>query len=475
MLTSPTNLKPRCNRNIALSLMQTPSKGSSKLRVLKLSAAAIASVVVIEVVLGLLVNSLAILSDGLHALLDVLSTIILFFAARASMKPADEEHTYGHEKFEAVGGLIGGIVLVAVALLIFYEAAVRFSGHAQVNEELQLAGFLAIGYTLVVDFFRIAVFRSATHTQSITVKAGFYDALSDFGSTVIALVGFGLATFGFYYGDSIASLFLGIMLIFLSLRLARASIMELGDTASKGLVQQIRQEILSEDGVKENNNLRARRVGSKIFVETTVQVAESMSLDKAHTLASRIESKLTQAFGNVNATIHIEPFEKETGLEKLVEKLATVDGVKEVHEISTVYANGKLYITLHAIVNPTLSVEQAHAIAENIEKNVCEGIHQLEHVTVHVEPSDEVRVFEVNEDELKNIIHSVTEGISQSLRLDKVLTYAAGDKRYINLNCCFTKQISIAEAHELASRIEKKVQEHFFETVVTVHIEPLCT
>ena len=105
--------------------MQGSSEGKTKLKALKISAAAIFSVVIIEVTIGLLVNSLAIVSDGLHALLDALSTVMLFFAVRAAMKPADDEHTYGHEKFEAIGGLIGGIVLIAVALLIFYEAAIR--------------------------------------------------------------------------------------------------------------------------------------------------------------------------------------------------------------------------------------------------------------------------------------------------------------------------------------------------------------
>ena len=65
------------------------------------------------------------MSDGLHAMLDAVSSIMLFFAVRASIKPADEEHTYGHEKFETIGGLIGGIVLIAVAFIIFYEAALR--------------------------------------------------------------------------------------------------------------------------------------------------------------------------------------------------------------------------------------------------------------------------------------------------------------------------------------------------------------
>jgi cation diffusion facilitator family transporter len=454
--------------------MANALEGSGKLRALKLSAVAIFSVVIIEVTVGLLVNSLAVLSDGLHALLDAFSSMMLFFAARASLKPPDEEHTYGHGKFEAIGGLIAGMILVGVALLIFFEAGIRLMGNARVTEGLELAGFLAIGYTLCVDFFRITIFRKAGSTHSTSVKAGFYDAVSDLSSTIIALFGFGLATLGFFNGDSIASIFLGSMLIYLSIKLARASIMELSDATSKEMTQKIEKSILSEAGVLKNEGLRARQVGSKTFIETTVQVSEVMSLDEAHALASRIEGKLTKAFGNVDATIHIEPCEGEAGMEQLVEKLATVNGVREVHEIATVYASGKLYITLHAIVDPDLSVEQAHEIAEKIEKRMHSGIRQLEHVTVHVEPSGEIRAVEIGEDELKRIISKVTDGVYQHLRLDNVLTYVAGGKRYINLDCCFTKQITIAEAHELASRIEKEIRERFAEAVVTVHIEPTC-
>ena len=455
--------------------MPTRSEGDSKLRVLKFSAVAIASVVLVEVVLGLVVDSLAILSDGLHALLDVFSTIMLFVATRASLKPPDEDHMYGHEKFEAIGGLIAGIILVGVAILIFYEATVRLMGGVQVNEGLELAGFFAIGYTLCIDVFRVTIFKGAGHSQSTSVKAGFYDALSDLGSTIIALIGFGLATLGFYYGDSIASIFLGFMLIFLSIRLARASIMELSDTASQDIVQNIRKQIIAHKEVLENRNLRVRRAGTKTFVETTVQVSSNMSLDDAHALASEIETDLKAAFGNVDATIHIEPSEKEQRMERRVEKLATVEGVREVHDVSTIYASGKLYITLHAFVDPRLSVEEAHEIAEKIESRMHASIKQLENVTVHVEPHGaEIRKMEIDEDELKRLVDGLARKVKTSLRLKRTVTYSAEGKRYINVDCCFTRHVPLTEAHEIASQVEKEIAEYFAGAVVTVHIEPEC-
>ena len=455
--------------------MPDASKGDTKLRVLKFSAVAIASVVMVEVVLGLLVDSLAILSDGLHAFLDFFSTIMLFVATRASLKPPDEEHMYGHEKYETIGGLIGGIILIGVAILIFYEAAVRLISNIQVNESLQLAGFFAIGYTLCIDVFRVTIFKGAGHSQSTSVKAGFYDAISDLGSTIIALIGFGLATLGFYYGDSIASVFLGFMLVFLSVRLARDSIMELSDTASKDLVQKTRDAVLAHDGILDCRELKLRKVGSKIFADCTVEVSSLMSLEEAHALASDIEENLTKTFGNVEATIHIEPAEEKTKMERLVEKLATVENVKEVHDIVTVYAHGKLYITLHVYVDPNLSVEEAHEIADKIESNMHAEIKQLENVTVHVEPHGaEIRKAKISEDEMKKLIDELVGKVKTDLRLKKTVTYSAEGKRYINVDCCFTKHVPLTEAHEIASQVEKKISEYFAGAVVTVHIEPEC-
>ncbi len=455
--------------------MQNSYDGAYKLNALKWSTVAIFSVVAMEVIVGLLVNSLAVLSDGLHALLDAFSSVMLFLALRAAVKPPDEEHTYGHEKFEAIGGLIAGVILIGVAILIFYQSAVRLMANTRVTEGLELVGFLAIGYTLFIDFVRITIFRKAKNIESQSFKAGFYDAISDLSSTIIALLGFGLATLGFSNGDAFASIFLGIMLSYLSIRLARASIMELSDTASKEIIQKTRRLILSNKGIVKTGDLKIRKVSSKIFIDSAIEVSSLMSLEEAHSLASKIEGDLKQAFGNVDATIHIEPSDKETRMEQLIEKQATVEGVKEVHEISTAYTGGKLYVTLHAYVNPELSVEEAHKIAELIESRMHSEIKQLEHVTVHVEPLGIAQSgTDFDENQLKKIVYDTAQKVAGNLQIKRIVTYTAQGKRYINIDCCFTKQVQIKEAHKIASRVEKETKEQFANAVVTVHIEPEC-
>ncbi len=456
--------------------MQSSRESKNKLRALRISAFAIFSVVVIEVSAGVAVHSLAILSDGLHALLDALSTVMLFFAVRASIKPPDEEHTYGHEKFETIGGLIGGIVLIAVAFLIFYEAALRLINMTPIASGVEFAGFIAIAYALFIASLRVTVFRKTQHIESPSMRVGLYDAISDLSSTLIALLGFGLATLGFLYGDAVASIFLGVMLSYLSIKLVRFSIMELSDTASKELVQRTRKAILSHEGVMKTENLKVRKVSSKIFIETSVQVPSHMSLEEAHSLATKIEADLKESLGNVDATIHIEPSEKETKIDQLVEKLASVDGVKEVHEISTIYTGGKFYITLHAYVNPELSVEEAHKITELIEKRVQNEIKPVENVTVHVEPLGvALPSAEIDEAQLNKVVYEVAKSVAGHLSIKRIVTYSADGKLYINIDCCFTKQIQIKEAHRIASMLEKETKERFTNAVVTVHIEPECT
>ena len=240
-------------------------------------------------------------------------------------------------------------------------------------------------------------------------------------------------------------------------------------------MEKTKKIILSCDGVVKTENLKVRKVSSKVFVDASVQVPTLMSLQDSHSLATKIEGCLKDGFGNVDATIHIEPSDKERKMDQLVEKLATVDGVKEVHEISTIYVGGKLYITLHAYVNPELSVEDAHKIAEAIERRMQTEIKSLENVTVHIEPAGvAIPTNEVNEVELRKVVNDVAKSIEGNLRIKRVLTYASGSKRYINIDCCFTKQVQIKDAHRIASQVEKETKEHFANAVVTVHIEPEC-
>lgn len=280
-----------------------------KLRVLQLSFIAIFTVVFVEGFIGLLVSSLAILSDAAHALFDSTTMVILFLTTRMALKPPDQEHTYGHAKIESIGGMVGGIALLALAGILLVEAGFRITSNALPVHPEDI-GFVAIFYTLAVDFFRVALTSKAASSSggdSVAVKASFFHALADFSSTVIALVGFGLATLNYPSGDTYASIILSGFLIYLSIKLLRSSFQELSDAIPSDLAEKIKQEVLSAEKVIQCKELKVRRVGQKYFIEITVTAPENMSLKEAHDLTSKIEHNITKGFGDSSVTIHVEP------------------------------------------------------------------------------------------------------------------------------------------------------------------------
>src|SRR5688572_18464351 len=240
---------------------------------LRMSLIAIVSVFVFEFTAGLFTNSLALITDSTHALLDAVVTAILLIAVRLALKPKDVDHTYGHGKIETIGGFIGGVALFVVAIFFIYEASVRIASAGSVPlVNPGTIGFAAVIYTLAVDGFRIAVLRRAIKKAAgiTTLKADFYHAFADLASTTVAFVGLWLVTTGFGHGDSIAAIILGIFLSYLSVRFAYQNAMELTDVISPRLVGTARQAANETEGVLRSDDIKMRRVGSEIFVETTI-------------------------------------------------------------------------------------------------------------------------------------------------------------------------------------------------------------
>ena len=455
--------------------MLKPLENEYKLKTLKRSGIAIVSVIFVEIILGLTVNSLAIVSDGLHATLDALTTFILFWATRLSLKPPDEDHMYGHQKFEAIGGLAGGISLIVVALVIIYEAVLKILTSQTVNFGLEYVGFIAIGYTFCIDFFRVGTLIRARKSESSTMRAGFYHAIADLSSTIIALVGFGLAIIGFRWGDSLASIILGGLLSYLSMKLLWSSAMELSDTISKQVVDKVRGVLKTRKEICKIEDLKIRKAGDKTYVRTTLQIPDYLTLEQAHDLTGNLEADLKKILGNSEVVIQTKACVTEMTTEKLVETVAKeVPGVREVHEISVTHTGGKLYITLHAYVDPKLSIKRAHEIAEGIEDKINQRIQSVEDIAVHIEPSSlrERRGVAVNEEEIRKIVHAAADSYERAFRIKRIATYVAGRKRFINIDCSFTNEVSVEEAHSIASLIEEKIKQQFLETIVTVHVEP---
>jgi len=443
-------------------------------KVLQISLLAIFSAFLVELIFGLISNSLALITDSIHALLDSVVTIVLLLAARMAIKPADAEHTYGHGKIESLGGLIGGIAIFLIACFFIYESIHRLQSPPP-NILPGLFAIIAGFYTIGIDIFRLILLRrSIKKIGGATLKADFYHAFMDLGSTLVAIVGIALASYGMYYGDFVAALVLGVLLAVLSIKLIYRTALDLTDIISPELVKKVREISTATQGVIDADPILMRRSGDTIFADVTISLRGDSSFDRAHKISSDVEKNIKNEISNASVTIHFEPNWKNVPLDaKILDLVKNVEGVKGVHNVSTHKTKGKTYSNLHVMVDREINLLSAHKISELVEQKIQESIPEIEHATIHLEPF--VKIPEnfnledkVTEEKIKIILEKYTEikkiGRIISLNFENILK--------IDIDCSFEKELSIEKVHDLTSEIEHVIRAEIKNSVITIHPEP---
>jgi len=443
-------------------------------KVLQISLLAIFSAFLVELIFGLISNSLALITDSIHALLDSVVTLVLLLAARLAIKPPDAEHTYGHGKIEALGGLIGGIAIFLIACFFIYESINRL----QSPPPNVLPGLFAIIgglYTIGIDFFRIILLRkSIKKIGGATLKADFYHAFMDLGSTLVAIIGIILVSYGLYFGDFVAALILGGLLAILSVKLVYKTALDLTDIISPEIVKNVKEISLSTEGVIDVGSILMRRSGDTIFADITISLRGDTSFDKAHEISNSVEENIKDKIPNASVTIHFEPNWKDVPPDaKILEIAKNVEGVKGVHNVITHKTKGKIYANLHVMVDREIDLSSAHKISEIIEEKIQDEIPEITHATIHLEPF--VTVPEnfnikdtVTEEKIKTILEKYEEikkiGRISSLKFENILK--------IDIDCSFNKESSIEKVHDLTSEIEHIIRSEIKNSVITIHPEP---
>ncbi len=443
-------------------------------KVLQISLLAIFSAFLVELIFGLISNSLALITDSIHALLDCVVTIVLLLAARMAIKPPDAEHTYGHGKIESLGGLIGGIAIFLIACFFIYESINRL----QSPPPSILPGLFAIIgglYTIGIDFFRIILLRRAIKKiGGATLKADFYHAFMDLGSTVVAIAGIVLISYGFYYGDFVAALILGGLLAVLSVKLIYKTALDLTDIISPKLVKDVREIATSTKGVIDANPILMRRSGDTIFTDITISLRGDTSFDKAHEISNSVERNIKNKISNASITIHFEPNWKDVPLDgKILDIAKSVDGVKDVHNVSTHKTKGKTFSDLHVMVDKEINLSSAHKISEIVEQKIQENILEIAHSTIHLEPFVTVpEKFNVEDTITEDEIKEVLEKYPEIKKIGRIVSLSFENILKIDIDCSFDKELSIEKVHDLTSKIEHVIRTQIKNAVITIHPEP---
>jgi len=443
-------------------------------KVLQISLLAIFSAFLVELVFGLISNSLALITDSIHALLDSVVTLVLLLAARLAIKPPDAEHTYGHGKIESLGGLIGGIAIFLIACFFIYESINRL----QSPPPNVLPGLFAIIgglYTIGIDFFRIILLRkSIRKIGGATLKADFYHAFMDLGSTLVAIIGIILVSYGLYFGDFIAALILGVLLAILSVKLVYKTALDLTDIISPEIVKNVKEISLSTEGVIDVGSILMRRSGDTIFADITISLRGDTSFDKAHEISNSVEENIKEKISNASVTIHFEPNWKNVPPDaKILEIAKNVEGVKGVHNVITHKTKGKTYANLHVMVDREIDLSSAHKISEIIEEKIQVEIPEITHATIHLEPFVTVpESFNIKDTITEEKIKTILKKYHEIKKIGRILSLKFENILKIDIDCSFDKELSIEKVHDLTSEIEHRIRSEIKNSVITIHPEP---
>lgn len=443
-------------------------------KVLQISLLAIFSAFLVELIFGLVSNSLALITDSIHALLDSVVTLVLLLAARMAIKPPDAEHTYGHGKIESLGGLIGGIAIFLIACFFIYESIHRI----QSPPPSILPGMFAIIgglYTIGVDIFRIVLLRrSIQKIGGTTLKADFYHAFMDLGSTLVAIIGIVLVSYGLYYGDFVAALILGGLLAVLSVKLVYKTALDLTDIISPELVKNVRDIATSTQGVIDVGPILMRRSGDTIFADVTISLRGDTSFDKAHAISSNVEKNIKNKISNTSITIHFEPDWEDVPLDaKILDIAKSVKGVKGVHNVSTHKTKGKTFSNLHVMVDREKNLSSAHKISEIIEQKIYGNIPEIEHATIHLEPFVTIpENLNLEDKATEHKIKRILEKYPEIKKIGRIVSLDFENILKIDIDCSFDKELSIEKVHDLTSEIEHIIRTEIKNAVITIHPEP---
>ena len=270
---------------------------------------------IFKFVSGIVGHSAAMIADAVHSLSDFVTDILVLVFVKISSKPADKDHRYGHGKFETLATAIIGAVLLAVGIGIFYQGVTSI--YAVYNGQvLPSPGYIALIAAAVSIVSKEAVYWytviKGKKLNSQAVVANAWHHRSDAFSSMGTLLGIGGAILGgekWAVLDPIAAVVVSIFIVKVAISILNGSLQELLEHALPKTVQEeIKQLILSVDGVSEPHHLRTRRVGSNYAIEVHIRMDGNLSLNEAHHITSLVEKKLKEKYGEgTNLSVHAEP------------------------------------------------------------------------------------------------------------------------------------------------------------------------
>ena len=262
----------------------------------------------IKLLAGIFGRSSAIISDAVHSISDVVSTIIVIVGLKISNKESDSKHQYGHERFESVATIILAFLLFITGIIIGYAGIKNL-----INNDFKIptyfAFFSAILSIGVKEWMYWYTIKVAKRINSSALKADAWHHRSDSISSVGSLLGITFSMLGFVYMDLIASIIIAIFIIKISVDIFIESINKMLDSScDEDTIKKIEKVVLRTKGVIGIESLKTRMFGNKIYIDIEVSANKYITFLESHDIAHKVHDNVEKKIDNVkHCMVHINP------------------------------------------------------------------------------------------------------------------------------------------------------------------------
>jgi cation diffusion facilitator family transporter len=464
---------------------ETLEQASREKRMAALSSVGSAIVLVsLKVFLAAVTGSLGILSEALHSILDLVAAVITYLSVRVADKPADADHLYGHGKVESFSAFVETALLLLTALYIIWEAFQRLlfqKSHIRPS----LTAIVILGIGMGIDFVRARTLRRvATKYPSEALEADALHFSTDVWSTLVVILGITGAWLGVRFGiawlgmlDAVAALGVAGVIIWVGSRLGKRTIDALLDVAPRGLREQIATAVDETEGVLQTERVRVRRAGQRYFVDVTISVPRTASLEQAHAASDAVEQRIEQIVP-ADVVVHVEPRARTN--EPLLDTIRAIAQRRglAVHELSAHQYEGRLFVELHLEVDEGSSLREAHRYATELEDEIRRATDPETRVNIHIEPLG-ARIS--GAEEMKDLSRSVQDFLNslpseyhELVDCHEVHVRSVDHRILVSCHCAMDGGMPITQVHDITAALETRVKELFPQIFrVTIHPEPV--
>jgi divalent metal cation (Fe/Co/Zn/Cd) transporter len=316
-------------------------------------------------------------------------------------------------------------------------------------------------------------YRTGRAHASAALLSNALHFASDLVGTLAVLGGLVAARAGWPQGDSVAALFVSLLVISAAFRLGRRNVDVLMDRAPADELDAARAAIGALDPPVELRRLRLRQAAGRAFADVVIAVSPGAAVGQGHAAADRVESALERALPGADVVVHVEPSTAERGVDERVRAAAaTVPRVREIHNLSVIdVGDGGIEASLHLKLPGDLSLEEAHAVAEHVERAILRSVPEVVAVQTHIEPlGEQSEGRDVTADE-RHVARLVREAAGEEPREVRVLHTDEGLVVFLTLGLDATA--TLQDAHMRASLVEERIRAAVGGVAdVIVHTEP---